>query len=81
VAKCTSEPTLKITGSFKNINSFSDGTFQGTYWNEDTTEKVYSYCFTIFNSANKVIETSGKLLHNVNKDKKSEEVTLDKWTM
>lgn len=84
ISKCTGRPQLQIenligendltTSNFINpVNSFV-----GQYTNSlDSMEKVYSYCFTLFDAIDKedttaikgaIIETSGVVLHNINAD-------------
>lgn len=51
----------------------------GKYESLDPSEKVYSYCFTIYDSNHDVFETSGELLHNSKNDETSM-VSYDYWT-
>jgi hypothetical protein len=51
----------------------------GRYESSDPSEKVYSYCFTIYDSNHDVFETSGELLHNSKNDETST-VSYDYWT-
>lgn len=70
VIKYTSKPKIQILDN-------SDGKiFTALYSQEkqfeneikDYTEKVYSYCFTLKDSNNNIIESSGELLHNSSED-------------
>ena len=62
IIKCTSSPTVEIEVQ-------DEKTFNGLYkQTQDFTEKVYSYNFSLFDSAENLIETSGDLLHNSSKD-------------
>lgn len=72
ISKCTALPNITITdvdgNTINEINGVST-TFKGTYKNElDSTEKVYSYCFTLSDASNKILDTSGTLLHDTTKD-------------
>jgi hypothetical protein len=80
IIKCTAKPTININ-DFTGTTSINGITtiFKGKYSNEkDPTEKVYSYCFTLFNANNEIIETSGVLLHNIQKDESGIE-SEDTW--
>ena len=44
----------------------------------DITEKIYSYCFNLYNGNNELVDTTGELIHNNNKDTNSYEQT-DTW--
>ena len=64
IVKYTSEPILTImiaddkehcTGIYSQYNENN---------NTDYNEKVYSYCFTLKDSNNNIVETSGEILHN-----------------
>ena len=46
----------------------------------DITEKIYSYCFKLYDENNKMIATSGEQIHNTNKDINSYE-QIDTWTL
>ena len=50
------------------IDNINFKTYTGIYRNEDTTEKVYSYRFTIYDFDNNIVETSGDLIHNTSND-------------
>lgn len=76
ISKCTALPEIKITGlnnsstdTLNNINGITTS-FEGSYTNTlDPTEKVYSYCFTLSKEgSDKILETSGTLLHDTSKD-------------
>jgi hypothetical protein len=46
----------------------------------DTTEKVYTYCFNLYDNTNTLIATSGVQLHNNSTDTESNQST-DTWTI
>ena len=82
ISKCTTLPNITITdvdgNTINEINGVST-TFKGIYKNElDPTEKVYSYCFTLSDASNKILDTSGTLLHDTTKDISSIE-SEDTW--
>lgn len=59
--------------NLKNSKNYMPDELIGSYSNEDKTEKVYSYCFNLYEGKGKsnLIETSGHLLHNSKEDKYS----------
>lgn len=72
IMKFTTEPTVDIEGmEFATVN-MNENVFVGTYSQDklssaelrDISEKVYSYCFNIYDAAGNLFETSGELLHN-----------------
>lgn len=70
VIKYTTTPEVIIEG-LQDSQLHSDiRAYVGKYSQEkkDITEKVYSYNFTIYDENNKVLETSGELLHNHEND-------------
>ena len=64
VAKYTTKPIVAIDKLSTNKKTNALYEYTGTYKNDDKTEKVYSYNFTIYDQNNEVYETSGELLHN-----------------
>ena len=68
VIKCTYAPTLKIDSLINEIDNISPNLFVGVYENKDSTEKVYSYKFTIYNEQNEIFETSDEIIHNGTND-------------
>ena len=66
IIKCTGPATMAISNLDKSINNNNPVDFIGHYINKDVTEKVYSYCFTIYDNYNQIFETSGELIHNNN---------------
>lgn len=62
--KYTKVPTIQINGlKAEGTNNFN-GSYQGLYSNDDITEKVYKYQFTIYDSQGNVLDTSGEMIHN-----------------
>lgn len=87
ISKCTVQPTIAISNlvQYTNDQGHSENTiyyggysYVGEYNSPDSTEKVYSYCFTIMKD-NTVFDTSGVLLHNVNNDT-DKNSSIDIWT-
>lgn len=80
--KCIPEPTIEIKGRENedgNFNTRHSYDYTGVYYSEeDFTEKVYSYCFSLYNEKNEVVDTSGEQLHNSNTDQGS--MSTDTWT-
>ena len=74
VVKYTDEPTIEIVGlNMQAMTTIGSTKFVGHYANSDISEKVYQYCFTLYDSLGNVLETSGKLLHNVSLDESQAE--------
>ena len=74
IIKCTSKPEISIVNMTEGA-LHSDTTFYtGIYKNSgDTTEKLYSYYFNIYDNSNNLITTSGEQLHNAEEDTSIEE--------
>ena len=68
IIKCTKSPILSISNLQHGVDNINFKTYTGIYRNEDTTEKVYSYRFTIYDFDNNIVETSGDLIHNTSND-------------
>ena len=81
VAKYTTMPTLTIEGLTADINHHQY-TYTGHYSQKDRdiTEKVYSYCFNLYDSAYNLIDTSGEQIHNASTNVNNYEST-DSWTV
>ena len=79
--KCTSLPDVSIKDR-EDGNKTNIYTYTGLYSQSggDTTEKVYSYRFDLYDSANNLITTSGELLHNNSNDTEIDSST-DTWTI
>jgi hypothetical protein len=69
-AKYTTRPTISINDLAENALNNHLYTYTGTYSqkNKDSSEKVYSYRFDIYNANEQLIKTSGDLLHDSSKD-------------
>jgi hypothetical protein len=81
ISKCTVNPTIVIKNLEERDSSdiyYGDMSYVGEYHSIDSTEKVYSYCFTIMDGTT-VFDTSGVLLHNVNNDMDKNK-SIDIWT-
>ena len=74
IIKCTSKPEISIANMTEGA-LHSDTTFYtGIYKNSgDSTEKMYSYYFNIYDNSNNLIATSGEQLHNAEEDTSIEE--------
>lgn len=82
IIKCIPEPQIEIQGREDekgSLNTRHSYEYTGIYKSEeDFTEKVYSYCFSLYNEKNELIDTSGELLHNSNTDQSSY-MSSDVW--
>jgi hypothetical protein len=63
IVKYIPSPSLSIQDETTKNNCFI-----GIYRCEDVTEKLYSYCFSLYDSNNQLIETTGIKLHNSSED-------------
>ena len=80
VVKYTSEPKVQIkellNGQKQHMYEYT-----GMYSQEgDTSEKVYSYCFNLYDETNKIVLSSGELIHDNSKDTSSSNST-DTWNV
>ena len=78
--KYTATPNISIRGltTGHNIHKYSyTGMYENTF---DPSEKVYSYEFNLYNSANEIVANSGVLLHNSAMDTETSS-SLDEWTV
>lgn len=65
IIKCTSEPQVEIKGlDGNNTNRLIKNIYTGTYKNLDSSEKVYSYRFDLYDKNENLLKTSGEQLHN-----------------
>lgn len=62
--KYTEEPSVVIAGFTSDEINFNISNFVGEYYNNDSSEKVQEYCFTLLDEAGNILETSGWRLHN-----------------
>lgn len=70
VAKYTTKPKVYINDFDSKLINMNTKKFIGTYSQSggDTTERVYSYRFDVYNNLNEKIYSSGDLLHNTAND-------------
>lgn len=70
VCKYTTWPSISINNLKVNTLNSHLYTYEGIYSqeNQDSSERVYSYRFDLFNSEGELINTSGELLHNSSHD-------------
>lgn len=69
VVKYTSQPTVILEGlKLGEINSHRYD-YVGVYTNRgDSSERVYSYCFNLYDNNNNLLQTSGEKIHNTELD-------------
>jgi hypothetical protein len=71
VVKYTSKPSISIEGLNENINNHKY-CYVGKYVQDesigDSTEKLYSSRFRLYNSSGKVLIDSGEIIHNILND-------------
>lgn len=69
IIKCTSKPIVSISGmSFEQLHS-DLGYYTGIYTNTgDSTEKIYTYYFNIYDNMDKLVYSTGDILHNYEED-------------
>lgn len=79
--KFSAKPTLSIKGLNAdeiNVNIYN---YTGVYENvKDSSEKVYSYEFVLYNNEGEIVATSGEQLHNSSKDTELTS-SIDEWTL
>ena len=69
IIKYTAKPEIEINGFIPSITNLNPNEYLGVYRNlKDPTEKAYEYKFDLFNRNDKIIDTSGWLLHNSYED-------------
>lgn len=70
--KCTSKPELTIVGLEKYMTNMHMYHYVGRYsqdgMDQDTTERVYSYHFNVYDKDDNIYFTSGEILHNSQED-------------
>lgn len=64
IIKYTYKPTLEIQGLSPGVDNQSPTLFVGEYKTRDTTEKLYSYNFSILDSNNNIYDTSGDVVYD-----------------
>lgn len=80
VVKCTAKPTIYIKDRDNTVNHTYEYTGVYSQLNGDVTEKVYSYCFTLYDENNNVVATSGEQIHNSANDNEIYE-SSDTWVV
>ena len=79
ITKCTAIPILAIDGLSGNTNNHQY-TYTGTYYNADSSEKVYYYYFNIRNKrTQELYDSSGLLIHNSTLDRDANS-SYDTWS-
>ena len=68
MVKYTGRPSVEIVGFYNYMTNMDPTEYVGSYHNDDSTESVYQYKFTLYNQASEVLETSGWLTHNSYED-------------
>ena len=70
ISKFTTKPNVSIQGLNTNTTNNHIFNYMGIYdqTDGDSSEKVYSYCFNIFDEDDNVIATSGEKVHNTTMD-------------
>lgn len=81
IIKCTSKPTVSIASLVTSEDNANRYSYTGEYSQigGDTTEKVYSYIFNLYDSTGAVVATSGEQLHNSSYDEIGK--SSDTWTV
>ena len=77
--KCVAKPNVSIANyTYSDVNIFTNeivGLYQQNTNTGDSSEKVYSYQFQLFNKDKEVIDDTGVCLHNSSQDTSSSEST------
>ena len=74
ITKCTAQPTVSIMGLDAYSSNIDTTSYTGLYSNvNDPSEKCYQYKFTLYDSDDNELDTSGWCLHNSNTDDLSTE--------
>lgn len=71
IAKCTTKPTITINGLNNTYLNAHLYTYEGICEqsaNGDTSERIYSYRFDLYDSNSEILATSGDMLHNIEND-------------
>lgn len=81
IAKYTTKPLVSIAGLDSSNANIHEYHYQGVYSQkngdeyQDTTEKLYSSTFTLYDSQNNIVHTSGEIIHDTSKDTSKYEAT------
>jgi hypothetical protein len=79
--KFTSRPIVKISGFNLSTTNLNKTEYVGEYYNaDDPSEKVYQYCFNLYDKHNNLLESSGWKLHNTYEDTSLIE-SIDKYVL
>lgn len=76
IGKYTSKPSISIAGLNSGVTNYHSYAYSGIYKNEDYTENVASYCFTLTDSNGVIKFTTGELIHNSLNDNLTESVDI-----
>jgi hypothetical protein len=69
VVKYTAEPNVTIDGLKISEINMHQYDYVGIYENpRDPSERLYSYCFNLYDNKDTLIQTSGEQIHNVEID-------------
>lgn len=79
VVKYTTEPKVEISGLIPGAINNHIYYYTGVYSQEggDTSEKLYSSRFVLYNANNEIIKDSGEILHNIANDSNAYEAHED----
>lgn len=81
IMKFTSRPIVKISGFNLSTTNLNKTEYVGEYYNaDDPSEKVYQYCFNLYDKHNNLLESSGWKLHNTYEDTSLIE-SIDKYVL
>lgn len=81
IMKFTSKPEVHISDFNTSITNLNKTEYIGVYNNiNDPTEKAYEYKFDLYDKDDKIIETSGWILHNSYEDTSLTQ-SIDKYTI
>lgn len=76
IVKYTAKPRVEISGFVNTSTNIHTTEYIGIYHSiNDPSEKAYQYKFSLYNSSDEEIETSGWLLHNSYEDTELDEST------
>ncbi len=80
IIKYTSHPSVSILDRGDTVNNTYEYTGLYSQAQGDATEKVYSYCFNLYNKDNVLVATSGEQIHNSSTDTDLFQ-SVDTWTI
>lgn len=78
IIKCTSQPEISFNRQSDTVKNAYEYTAVYSQKYGDITEKVYSYCFNLYDANGALLETSGEQIHDNSKDIYNYEST-DSW--